>query len=327
MELGKGIDFLKMDARSAVVFQVSHDGKSPKEVRPLSVRTRIEEPITQSVYQFDVMAKEGVDSMFAILNNRWSTKQLVSNGTLSLNLKNLPNGKHQLEMLEYRNGQARFGDVIAFELGLPQQQLIAKEDPIGDDNGPEGKYLYPTDATFSHQMDLASANVSATGNNIEIKVKMVESLSTVWSPTNGFDHLELNILLAIPGQEGMSEIPRIDAQMPEGFTWNYQAAINGWNGMMLKAVNGEEQISSQKPRVKVDAEAQTISMTFPASIIGEPESLDGMSILITTWDGGGEGGLRPLESQPQGFTFGGGNTDDPKIMDQIWIPEIQINEE
>jgi carbohydrate-binding DOMON domain-containing protein len=125
----------------------------------------------------------------------------------------------------------------------------------------------------------------------------------------------------------MSEIPRIDAQMPEGFTWNYQAAINGWNGMMLKAVNGEEQISSQKPRVKVDAEAQTISMTFPASIIGEPESLDGMSILITTWDGGGEGGLRPLEPQPQGFTFGGGNTDDPKMMDQIWIPEIQINEE
>ena len=326
MELGKGIDFLKMDARSAVAFQVSQDGKSQKELRPLPLRTSIEEPITQSIYQFDIMAKDGLDSMFAILNNRWSTKQSVSNGTLSLNLKNLPNGKHQIEMLEYRNGKARFGDVISFELGLPKQQLLSKEDPIGDDNGPEGKYLYPTDATFSHQMDLASASVSVRGNNIEIKVKMVEPLSTVWSPLNGFDHLELNILLAIPGQKGMNKIPRLDAQMPEGVEWNYQATINGWNGMMLKAVDGAEQISSQKPRIEVDAEVQTISLTFPASIIGEPKSLDGMSILITTWDGGGEGGLRPLELQPQGFTFGGGSQDDPKIMDQIWIPEIQMNE-
>jgi carbohydrate-binding DOMON domain-containing protein len=111
--------------------------------------------------------------------------------------------------------------------------------------------------------------------------------------------------------------------MPENLDWDYCAVAGGWSISMFSTDRATAdkygRITGSTPQVAVNLKSNTISFTFPATTIGKPNSLEGINIYITTWDGGGEGDLRPLKSEAEAYSFGGGSDKDSKIMDDILI--------
>ena len=66
--------------------------------------------------------------------------------------------------------------------------------------------------------------------------------------------------------------------------------------------------------IQVDPATNTIMFTYAASALGNLPSLSGAKLYLNTWDY--DGGFRPLEPQPAGMRFGGGDgRRDPLWMD------------
>lgn len=54
--------------------------------------------------------------------------------------------------------------------------------------------------------------------------------------------------------------------------------------------------------------------------INNPSDFTGWTIYITSWDYDGiESKFRPLEPEPKAYVMGGGNPNDPLIMDDCWL--------
>jgi hypothetical protein len=71
----------------------------------------------------------------------------------------------------------------------------------------------------------------------------------------------------------------------------------------------------------VDTASQTVTFTFAAGALGNLASLSGAKLYLNTWDY--DGGFRPLEPQPAGARFGGGDgRRDPLWMDATTVIEL-----
>lgn len=69
--------------------------------------------------------------------------------------------------------------------------------------------------------------------------------------------------------------------------------------------------------VEVDRERNTVAFVLPAASLGNPASLSGLRLYVTTWDyDGGYGALVPA---PQGVPFAGGDANDAKVMDDTAV--------
>jgi glycosidase len=172
----------------------------------------------------------------------------------------------------------------------------------GDDVGPLHTYTYPTDETFSRQMDIHSVTASAFGTNLVLDVEMAQT-SDVWRPSNGFDHVSFHIFIDLPGEEGLTVMPRHNSQTPEGFNWDRMVFAEGW-GTRLFSTEGADEVAqgtavTPAPEVSTDHDSRTISFLLPAESLGNPESLEGTQVYLTAWDWNGiDAALRPLRPRP-----------------------------
>ena len=237
-------------------------------------------------------------------------------------LKNFTNGPHFWQATAVKDGVFSISKKINFELALPEKKRAITNDPIGDDLGPNGNYQYPTDPTFKRQMDLKSARAFTAGNNLRLEVEMVEPLSTVWKPFNGFDHLLLMIFIDVPEKKGISILPNMNMELPSGEEWDVGMMANGWSLSTFGSEgSGRHDLGSpisQKPLLTTLPGRHVIQLQIPASSLGNPDHLKGAKIYIYTWDGSGdESGLRPLRPMAQAYSFGGGTANDPKYMDVV----------
>jgi glycosidase len=193
-------------------------------------------------------------------------------------------------------------------------------DLVGDDVGPAGTYTLPTDETFSQQMDILRTGAAAYGTNLLVEVDMAD-LSTVWNPRNGFDHVAFHVFIDLPGREGVTVLPRLNADAPAGFAWDYLAFVEGWNNRFSSAEGaGPDSYGTPvtpAPQIAVDPGLKRISFLFPAAALGYPETLDGTRVYVTTWDWNGvDNAYRPLKEVAEQWSFGGGDgAMDPLILD------------
>ncbi|MGV2435031.1 MAG UNVERIFIED_CONTAM: hypothetical protein LVT10_09265 [Anaerolineae bacterium] len=89
-----------------------------------------------------------------------------------------------------------------------------------------------TDATFSNQLDVLGAEMIPFGSNLVLRFDMAE-ITTVWNPSNGFDHVLFHIFIDIPNQDGgASVLPYLNAEFAEDFTWDYMTFTEGWNSRL-----------------------------------------------------------------------------------------------
>jgi hypothetical protein len=222
------------------------------------------------------------------------------------------------------SGRARFTTDVAF-VGT----IVSVDDPQGDDTGPTGAYLYPTDPTFGRQMDVVGLTAEVGVTTLSLKVKMAE-WSTVWNPSLGFDHVCFNLFFELPGSAGVSFLPKLDATAPPGFAWSLDQFTYGWSNAMYRSAGATETsygASTAAPQVSVDEPNRTVIFKYSRTAYGLA-SWSGVRVYLTTWDFDGiQAIFRPLDAAPGPFTLGGGSTGctgvppasctDPKIMDEV----------
>jgi glycosidase len=196
---------------------------------------------------------------------------------------------------------------------------VATDDPLDDDHGPSGTYQYPQDLTFGHQMDVTRVVAEVGTTTLLLHVTMRE-WSTVWKPPNGFDHVAFNIFFSIPGQQGLTVLPKLNASMPNGLTWNLDQFTYGWNSAMYTtqgATGTAYGTTTIPPVVFADQATKTVTFSYNRTNYGL-STWAGVKVYVTTWDFDGIGGnFRPLTPAGGQWDFGGGQPTDPLIMDDV----------
>lgn len=213
---------------------------------------------------------------------------------------------------------------VPFQVVRAWTQLAQVSDPGGDDTGPGGTYLYPTDASWgtNRQLDLRKVTVSGAGGAMKIDVQTHQITST-WNPANGFDHVAFTIFVQVPGRSGGATVmPQQNANVPAGMTWHYRVRAHGWSNALFSATGAsaanEGASAAPAAAISVDRATQTVSFILTDSALGKPASLAGAKVYVTTWDY--DGGYRGLNPQVQAYAFGGADGQTaPLVMDDALV--------
>ncbi len=206
-----------------------------------------------------------------------------------------------------------------FQVARPWQVVADVADPAGDDNGPAGHYVYPTDPSWgeNRQMDLRRVRVATAGGALRLDLGMAR-LTRSWNPANGFDHVAFTVYIQLPGRDdGASVMPLQHARLPEGMRWHLRLRVHGWSNAMFSH-EGASAVHEGTPiapgaGIEVDAATDTVSLVLPASVLGRLPTLAGARILVTTWDY--DAGYRALGPEAASHAIGGGQADEPRLMD------------
>jgi glycosidase len=222
------------------------------------------------------------------------------------------------------DGELAVSDAEQFKVSRQWTLLADAADPADDDHGPAGHYRYPSDPGWgdNHQLDIRGVRAWRSGGALKLELRMAK-VSALWNPPNGFDHVAFTLYFQVPGLVGGSDVmPLQNARLPDGMRWNRRLRAGGW-ALSLTSNEGatatmEGKLISPAPGLAVDATGGTITFTIPAASLGNPGSLSGLKLYATTWDY--DGGYRPLQPEPGGMVFGGGQGGSgPLVMDATTV--------
>jgi glycosidase len=250
------------------------------------------------------------------------------NWTFTLPIQNFPLGVSEHSVQVFTSQTLAISETVTFETDVAfVGERIVISDPAGDDSGPYGNYLYPTDETFTEQMDIIEAAYTVSGSNLLIELTMAE-VTTVWNPINGFDHTLFHIYVDLPGVESdVTALPNQNATFADGFTWDRFIGIEGWNifNFAPDGADANNWGTSLNALPEVSVDGNTISVLLTSDVLGNPETLDGVRLYISTWDWDGPaGGYRGLLPNGGQWVFGGAPSNFPFAMDDItlgWEPD------
>ena len=201
----------------------------------------------------------------------------------------------------------------------PQWQPLGEvDDPAGDDAGPDGRYRYPTDPGWAgRQADIRRMRAFGSGGSLRIEIDMA-SHSAGWNPPNGFDRVALTLFIELPDRAGGARLmPLQNARLPDGLRWHYRLRAGGWSNALFSAegasATNEGRALAGAARIEVEPESARIVLILPADALGNPATLAGARLHLTTWDY--DGRYRDLQPEPGPHAFGGGGPRDAKVMD------------
>ncbi|MCW8329452.1 alpha-amylase family glycosyl hydrolase [Photobacterium sp. SDRW27] len=258
--------------------------------------------------------------------------QVDDNGewTAMLSIRHFAIGKQQHRFTLYHADDKAGIEDIAFTSDLswsdtPAQVVDDAGDAQDGSGGPYGTYSLPTDPSFdkdNNQLSIEKAEIYTVGSNVRLKLTM-NNVTNSWLPPNGFDHVGFSVFIGLPNEseQGLKELPKINATMPAG-TWNRNAVIFGWQSSIYNSVGADAktwgQAVSPAPSVTVDKASNAIFLDFASDALGRPDSLDGISFYITSWDLDGlSATYRPIDTEKGPWNFAGTDTSEPKIWDDI----------
>lgn len=320
---------LELDARAVLVL-----GKTAETVTlpPAPATITVDTPLAGQTFSEDVVVTGRVTpantKLVMVLDDlldRARDVTVAADGTWSVTLpiSSLPYGDNPHTVVFYAaeagvaSARAPFTSSTVFD-----GQLVSLADPAGDDKGPAGTYTYPQDTTFAggHYGDIVKLTLEASGSTLRVKLQMA-SHSTVWNPTNGFDHVSFNIYVDLPGLDGVSVLPKLQASAPDGFAWDLSTFAFGWSNTLYKPAGATAtewgSPSPGRPKISVDAPGKTITFEYNGAQSGVT-TWEGASVYVTTWDFDGiDNVLRPLSPGGGQWAFGGGEATDPLILDDV----------
>ncbi|MDJ0754997.1 MAG: alpha-amylase family glycosyl hydrolase [Ardenticatenaceae bacterium] len=325
---GDGLITRELAAREALILMVSDE---TKPVESFDTNFSTENDIEGLVLSEDTLLSGTVNAPGAALRliidgniaaSIDTTADETGRWSAAIPINRFPPGTTEHTLQFYVPEVAFVSETYSFSTETPTFDVqVVIEDPAGDDKGPNGVYVMPQDSTFGQQMDIRGLAVEAPGPDLIVNLTM-EEVTDVWGPFNGFDHVLFHIYIDLPGLEGTSLLPRINATAPDGFTWDYMAFVEGWNNRLYSASGATPTEygapASPPPEIAVDMESNTITMTFSGASLGNPVSYEGAQVYVTTWDWNGpDAAYRPLGETAGTWTFGGGDGDvDPLIADE-----------
>ena len=216
--------------------------------------------------------------------------------------------------------QQQASSAVTFRVRRTWTTAVDHEDPAGDDAGPAGHYVYPTDPSWGvhRQMDLRRVKVSTAGGAMRVNLTM-HQLTTVWNPKHGFDHVVFTVFIELPqAQGGATVMPLQNGRLPEGMRWHRRLRVGGWSNALFGAEGAspthEGTPLGQGAHLSVDPATHTVRLTLSAAALGGLGSLSGARVYVTTWDY--DAGYRALEREAGPHTLGGRRSaQDPLVMD------------
>ncbi len=121
--------------------------------------------------------------------------------------------------------------------------------------------------------------------------------------------------------QGSRTMPLQFAELPDGMRWHYRIRAHGWSNALFSA-EGASATADGTPviptaTIATDAARRSVSFTLPGAALGNPQSLSGARIYISTWDY--DGGYRELAADAGPYTYGGGAPDQPRVMDEVLV--------
>jgi glycosidase len=215
-------------------------------------------------------------------------------------------------------------DTQRFRVRREWTPLVDVSDPSGDDHGPDGRYSYPDDPLWraARPLDIHAVQVSGSGAALQVEVRMRQVVAT-WNPPNGFDHVAVTLFVELPGRDGGARVmPLQNAELPGDMRWHYRLRAGGWSNALFSAdgAGAQQEGTPVSPgaAIDVDHERHLLRFTLPAAALGNPPSLSGARVYVTTWDY--DGGYRRLGAEAGGHAFGGGDgSRDPLVMDDTEV--------
>jgi hypothetical protein len=170
-------------------------------------------------------------------------------------------------------------------------------------------------------LDLAHVRAEASGGSLRLQVRL-RGLSRDWNPANGFDRMALSLHIALPGaDQGARDLPLLNAAMPEGLRWQRRLRLHGWSNALFSHEGADakrEGTAIGAAALTVDPATSTLTLTLPARLLGERDSLRGAVLHISTWDY--DSGYRALTPEGGNMRFGGGDgARDPLWMDSMLL--------
>jgi glycosidase len=233
-----------------------------------------------------------------------------------------PRIRHQI--VAWSAAPAAVSAARSFQVKRQWQNLVDVADPVGDDDGPGHRYVYPEDPGWraQRQLDLQQVRIAGSGGAMKISLRM-NSITTPWNPPNGFDHVAFAIYVQIPGRAGGSTVmPLQNGELPAGMRWHYRLRAHGWSNALFSAdgaaAGNEGRPTTPAAAIEVDAADRSISFTLSGAALGGIDSLSGVKVYVSTWDF--DGGMRPLTVAAGATSFGGGDgARDPLVMDDSGI--------
>ncbi len=277
--------------------------------------------VTGSVTPASTALKMVVDGTY----DRAADVTVKSDGTFSIVLpvSNFPIGTAKHTLAFYAPAVNVSSPRLSFTSNLVfVGNSVTQIDPANDDTGPAGKtYTYPQDTTFQgkHFGDIVKV-VAEVGKTTMLLHVTLADWSVVWKPALGFDHVAFNVFFAIPGQQGLTVFPRLNASMPGGLTWNLNQFTYGWNNAMYTTQGASASAygtSTIPPVVFADQASKVVTFSYNRTNYGL-STWAGVKIYIGTWDFDGIGGnFRPLSPTGGQWDFGGGQPTDPLILDEV----------
>ncbi|ONN27497.1 alpha-amylase [Thermosipho affectus] len=307
--------------RSITVYKISDEKRVIKKSN-LFVKTNLKDGMIIKD-KFTIKGKTNAKYVYIYIDRKYDNK-------IKLNVKNnqftyvvdplrFDPGKHTL-LIKARGKSIKnviYTEETNFLVELEVKDLAFSIDPKGDDNGPNGTYVYPTDPTFKRQMDILAVKVQSIGPTLVISIKPKE-ITKSWNPINGFDHVTYQIFLDDPSKVGTTYLPFQNYKIKD---WDYEIFVTGWSSALYSSKGANKnkfgmQIGS--PEVIVDD--GWIKIIVKGDNLGNPKSYSGWKIYLTSWDYDGiSSRFRPIESEPKAYIFGGGNENAAYIMDDLWI--------
>ncbi|MFB2865014.1 alpha-amylase family glycosyl hydrolase [Aeromonas sp. MdU4] len=255
-------------------------------------------------------------------------------GQLSVRHFQVGEQSHRLALFEERTGNStadiHFKSLLNFP-SVPSQTLDDSGDAMDGNGGPNGGYALPGDASYDKaapQMAIEKASVYQVGSNVRLSLQMA-SVTDTWLPTLGFDHVGFSIFIHLPGvKDGLQVLPKLNATMPGGQTWERQLLVFGWQNSLYSSKGASAtrygDAVTPAPTIMVDKASRTINLDFPSASLGRPDSLDGIAFYVTTWDLDGlSSTYRPLQPTFGLWNFSGGTEQDPLIWDELPVLRLQ----
>ncbi|MCA2998635.1 MAG: alpha-amylase [Rhodocyclaceae bacterium] len=236
-----------------------------------------------------------------------------------------PNVTHEFVLVAQND---KTSDVVVsertkFRVQPRWRTLVSINDPAGDDRGPRGTYVYPTDPTWgaNRQLDIRRTTVSSSGGALRIELKM-NKITRTWNPQNGFDHVAFTIFFELPGRAGgLNIMPLQNTPLPEGMRWHYRLRCHGWSNTLFShdgaSAESEGTIVTPAAHLAVDPKRNKVTFTIASSALGGLREVSGAKLYVTTWDY--DAGYRKLNTTPATIAFGGGEPSAPLVMDDTVV--------
>ena len=315
---------LSLPARSGLVLRAMGEAAAPEVHTAPTIDAN-----KNRVFSNDfIVTGSAAQPFLLVLDGNLSTAIVIQPGANSrwqytINTQSMMDATITHRLVAWQANQQIASDSFDFQVEKKWRELLSVEDPKNDDHGPLGNYQYPDDAGWRdyRQQDIERVSVSSAGNNLKITLKM-RSITQLWNPANGFDHVALSGFIEMPGKSmGSTVMPLQNSQMPEDMAWHYRWRSHGWSNAFFSAENAsantEGSISSPGVHISVDKDRHSIEFIVPGKAIGNPASLSGIKLYLSTWDY--DSNYRELKLKADQQSFGGGKSTDPKIMDDTVV--------